>query len=93
VWFPGICSGWNGDRFRPLFVRSFVFVNGRKNWQSDRVCFFGDAGELACLPTEWTDVVPGDPFAGGASRRAIGQPRYPVPAGDKHRTPHGHPLS
>ena len=42
--------------------RSFEFVNRRKSWQSDRVCFFGDAGELVCLPAEWTDVVPGDPF-------------------------------
>ena len=42
--------------------RSFEFVNRRKSWQSDRVCFFGDAGELVCLPAEWTDVVPEDPF-------------------------------
>ena len=45
-----------------MFGRSFEFVNRRKSWQSDRVYFFGDAGELACLPAEWTDVVPGDPF-------------------------------
>jgi Family of unknown function (DUF5372) len=49
-------------RFHPLSGRSFEFVNRRKSWQSDRVCFFDDAGELACLPAEWTDVVPGDPF-------------------------------
>jgi Family of unknown function (DUF5372) len=48
--------------FHPLSGRSFEFANRRKNWQSDRVCFFDDAGELACLPAEWTDVVPGDPF-------------------------------
>ena len=49
-------------RFHPLSGRSFEFVNRRKSWQSDRVYFFDDAGELACLPAEWTDVVPGDPF-------------------------------
>ena len=48
--------------FHPLSGRSFEFVNRRKNWQSDRVYFLDDAGELACLPAEWTDVVPGDPF-------------------------------
>jgi hypothetical protein len=31
-------------------------------WRCDRVFFFGDAGELASLPAEWTDVVPADPF-------------------------------
>jgi Family of unknown function (DUF5372) len=45
-----------------LSGRSFEFVNRRKSWQSDRVYFFDDAGELACLPAEWTNVVHGDPF-------------------------------
>ena len=49
-------------RFHPLSGRTFEFVNRRKNWQSDRVYFFDDTGELACLPAEWTDVVPGDRF-------------------------------
>ena len=49
-------------RFHPLSGRTFEFVNRRKNWQSDRVYFFDDVGELACLPAEWTDVVPEDPF-------------------------------
>jgi Family of unknown function (DUF5372) len=49
-------------RFHPLSGRSFEFVNRRKSWQSDRVYFFDDAGELACLPAEWTDVVLEDPF-------------------------------
>ncbi|MGH3405513.1 MAG: DUF5372 family protein [Streptosporangiaceae bacterium] len=55
-------------RFHPLSGRTFEFVNRRKNWQSDRVYFFDDAGELACLPAEWTDVVPGDPFVVSAGR-------------------------
>ena len=42
--------------------RSFEFVKRCKTWQSDRVFFFDDSGELANLPAEWTDVVPADPF-------------------------------
>jgi hypothetical protein len=49
-------------RFHPLSGRTFEFVNRRKNWQSDRVYFFDDTGELACLPAAWTDVAPEDPF-------------------------------
>ena len=49
-------------RFHPLFGRSFEFVKRCKTWQSDRVYFFDDAGELASVPAEWTDVVPADPF-------------------------------
>ena len=48
--------------FHPLFGRSFEFVKRCKTWQSDRVFFFDDAGELANLPAGWTDVVPADPF-------------------------------
>jgi hypothetical protein len=57
-------------RFHPLSGRSFEFVNRRKNWQSDRVCFFDDSGELACLPAEWTDVVLADPFVVVAAGRS-----------------------
>jgi hypothetical protein len=49
-------------RFHPLFGRSFEFVKRCRTWRSDRVFFFDDAGELASLPAEWTDVVPEDPF-------------------------------
>jgi Family of unknown function (DUF5372) len=49
-------------RFHPLSGRSFEFVKRCKTWQSDRVFFFDDSGELASLPAEWTDVVPADPF-------------------------------
>jgi hypothetical protein len=45
-----------------LFGRSFEFVKRARTWQSDRVYFFDDAGELASLPTEWTDVAAEDPF-------------------------------
>ena len=55
---------WCGSthRFHPLSGRSFEFVKRCKTWQSDRVFFFDDSGELAHLPAEWTDVVPADPF-------------------------------
>jgi Family of unknown function (DUF5372) len=49
-------------RFHPLFERSFEFVKRGRTWQSDRVYFFDDAGELASLPAEWTDVAAKDPF-------------------------------
>src|SRR6266496_1560958 len=47
-------------RFHPLFGRSLEFVKRCRTWQSDRVFFFDDAGELASLPAEWTDVVLAD---------------------------------
>jgi hypothetical protein len=49
-------------RFHPLFGQSFEFVKRGRTWQSDRVYFFDDAGELASLPAEWTDVAAEDPF-------------------------------
>jgi hypothetical protein len=45
-----------------LFGRSFEFVKRGRTWRSDRVYFFDAAGELACLPAEWTDVAAEDPF-------------------------------
>jgi hypothetical protein len=57
-------------RFHPLFGREFEFVKRRRNWRSDRVYFFGDAGELVSLPAEWTDLVAEDPFVVVAAGRA-----------------------
>ncbi len=48
--------------FHPLAGQVFEFVKRRKNWRADRVYFFDGAGELACVPAEWTDVVAPDPF-------------------------------
>jgi hypothetical protein len=56
--------------FHPLAGQEFEFVKRRKNWQADRVYFLDDAGELAKLPAEWTDVVPLDPFVVVAAGRA-----------------------
>ena len=57
-------------RFHPLFGRELEFVKRRRNWQSDRVYFFDEAGELGCLPAEWTDVVAEDPFVVVAAGRS-----------------------
>ena len=48
--------------FHPLAGQEFEFVKRRKNWQRDLVYFYDEAGELATLPAEWTDVVTPDPF-------------------------------
>jgi hypothetical protein len=57
-------------RFHPLFGCSFEFVKRCQTWRADRVFFFDDAGELASLPAEWTDVVPADPFVVVAAGRS-----------------------
>jgi hypothetical protein len=48
--------------FHPLAGQELEFVKRRKNWRLDRVYFYNEAGELATLPAEWTDVVTPDPF-------------------------------
>jgi hypothetical protein len=57
-------------RFHPLSGCSFEFVKRCQTWRADRVFFFDDAGELASLPAEWTDVVPADPFVVVAAGRS-----------------------
>jgi hypothetical protein len=56
--------------FHPLAGQEFEFVKRRKNWRLDRVYFFDNAGELASLPAEWTDVVVADPFVVVAAGRS-----------------------
>ncbi len=48
--------------FHPWSGREFEFAGRRRCWDLDRVYFYGSGGELACLPAEWTDAVPADPF-------------------------------
>ncbi len=57
-------------RFHPWFGRSFPFVKRTKGWQADRVHVIDDAGALVCLPAEWTDQVPEDPFVVIAAGRS-----------------------
>jgi hypothetical protein len=47
--------------FHPLRGRTFQLVDCRQTWGEDRVYFHDDAGQLARLPLQWTDVVPDDP--------------------------------
>ena len=56
--------------FHPLAGQEFEFVKRRRNWRQDRVYFFDAAGELASLPSEWTDVVAADPFVVVAAGRS-----------------------
>ncbi len=41
----------------------------RRSWDLDRVYFYDTGGELVCLPAEWTDAVPADPFVVAAAGR------------------------
>jgi hypothetical protein len=47
--------------FHPLHGRTFPLVDWRQTWGEDRVYFHDDAGQLARLPRQWTDVAPEDP--------------------------------
>jgi Family of unknown function (DUF5372) len=47
--------------FHPLRGRTFPLVACRQTWGEDRVYFHDDAGQLARLPWQWTDVAPNDP--------------------------------
>ena len=53
-----------------MFGLEFEFVKRRRNWQDDRVYFYGEAGELCSLPAAWTDVVAADPFVVVAAGRS-----------------------
>jgi hypothetical protein len=47
--------------FHPLHGRTFQLVDCRQTWGENRVYFYDDAGQLARLPCQWTDVAPDDP--------------------------------
>jgi hypothetical protein len=47
--------------FHPLQGRVFPLIECRHTWGESRVFFHNDAGELARLPRQWTDLVPDDP--------------------------------
>ncbi len=47
--------------FHPLFGQQFPLVTIRHNWGEDRVYYRDAAGQVACIPTTWTDVVAPDP--------------------------------
>ncbi len=47
--------------FHPRRGQTLQLVDCRQTWGEDRVYFHDDAGQLARLPLQWTDVVPDDP--------------------------------
>ena len=61
--------------FHPLHGREFTLVAYRHSWGLDRVYFYDDNGQLACLSACWTSVSPPDPFvalsAGRSAFRAV----------------------
>ena len=57
-------------RFHPLFGGEFEFVKRHRNWASDRVYVYDDAGRLLSLPVEWTDLSAQDPFVVVAAGRS-----------------------
>jgi hypothetical protein len=48
--------------FHPLFGQELEFIERRQCWRGDWVYFFDARGRRQCIPAEWTDVVPDDPF-------------------------------
>ena len=47
--------------FHPLRGRVFQLIECRQTWGEYRVYFQDDAGQLARLPRQWTDLVADDP--------------------------------
>ena len=56
--------------FHPLQGRTFRLIDCRQTWGEARVYFYDDAGQLARLPVQWTDVAPEDPTVVAAAGRA-----------------------
>ncbi|MCZ6602149.1 MAG: DUF5372 family protein [Planctomycetota bacterium] len=56
--------------FHPLGGREFDLVTVRNNWGEDRVYFHDDQGRLQSLPTNWTSIMPDDPFVVIAAGRS-----------------------
>jgi hypothetical protein len=47
--------------FHPLHGRTFQLIECRQTWGEYRVFFHDDAGQLARLPRQWTDLAVDDP--------------------------------
>ncbi len=48
--------------FHPLACREYVLLSHKLNWGEDRVSFKDEDGLYHCIPANWTDVIPRDPF-------------------------------
>jgi hypothetical protein len=48
--------------FHPLCGREYILITHRLNWGEDRVSFKDENGDYHCIPAQWTDINPPDPF-------------------------------
>jgi len=48
--------------FIPQYKNKYVFVEQKHSWGLDRVVYFKKNGDLATIPTSWTDVAEPDLF-------------------------------
>ena len=48
--------------FIPQYGIEYEYVDRRLNWGQDRVVYFDKNGDLATVPTSWTDVAEPDLF-------------------------------
>ncbi|MBC8421315.1 MAG: hypothetical protein H8E04_00430 [Actinobacteria bacterium] len=48
--------------FIPQYKDEYEFVERRQTWGQDRVVYFKKNGDLATIPTVWTDVAEPDLF-------------------------------
>ena len=48
--------------FHPLFGHQFKLVTYRNNWAERHVYYKDSKERLRCMPAEWTDIGPQDPY-------------------------------
>ena len=56
--------------FHPCCGKQFPLVTIRDNWGEDRVYYHDKNGRLACVPANWTDVIPPDPVVAVSAGRS-----------------------
>ena len=56
--------------YHPLFGREFRVADWRQNWTEDRVYYRGLDELPTSIPSQWTDLVPQDPFVVMAAGRS-----------------------
>jgi len=57
--------------FHPLFGREFELLERRATFGRDRVYYEDSKGRLHCIPRDWTDLVPCDPFVEVSAGRSL----------------------
>lgn len=48
--------------FHPLSGREYILITHKLNWGEDRVSFKDENGDYHCIPANWTDINPPDPY-------------------------------